>query len=84
MEDTDDVLDGVEIVTPMMMQLPAGYVAITTDEYADLCDNAQRVSILVERIEAGERLTTEMLLRALGAFDLATAEAIERKMRKNT
>lgn len=61
------------------VQVPPGYVAITSEEYQALVGSFQRMIILAERISAGERLTKSMLLRALGVFDEAMAETMFEK-----
>lgn len=70
--------DEIMPLTPTVT-VPAGYVAVPLEEYAQLCDTLQRVLILLERFSAGEKLTKEMTLRALGFFDAAIVEEMTKR-----
>ena len=70
-----------EVNIPQMV-LPVGMVGIELKDFMAMSAMTQRLTILQERVKAGEPMTKEYLLRALGAFDEANGEALYRRMKK--
>ena len=82
MKDIDDYIDesgSTTIVETQQMVLSPGWVAVPFADYQVREAMLQRMVILIERIESGEKLTKEQLLRALGRFDSAIDEMLNER-----
>ena len=75
MNDYEEEVAQVVEIQPMVVN--PGWVAIPYEDFQVREAMLQRMVILIERIEAGEKLSKEQLLRALGRFDSAIAEMLE-------
>lgn len=86
MRDVDDdeeyEIEQVQNVEVPQMVLPVGMVGVELGDFMAMTAMSQRLTILQERVKAGEPMTKEYLLRALGAFDEANGEALYRKVKK--